>query len=133
MHYLAISNNSKKNISLPHRDLCKFPKFFSSIFAQNAQVCARVEGLFFMNYIIVFILAWNFGFLTLIPLLAQSFLRAQGLGRIQNGSVLLYCEYLNLGRIRSNHPKEPPKNKANLDIFLISSAAVDSTCLKAAL
>jgi hypothetical protein len=44
MHYLAISNNSKKIISLPHKPLQQFPKFFSPIFAQNAQVCARVEG-----------------------------------------------------------------------------------------
>ena len=64
-----------------------------------------------MNYNIILFLALIFGFLTLIPLLAQSFLRAQGLGRIQSGAVLLYCEYLNLGRIRSNREKDSPKYK----------------------
>jgi hypothetical protein len=44
MHYLAIPQKNKKIISLPHKPLHQFPKFFSPIFAQNAQVCARVEG-----------------------------------------------------------------------------------------
>ena len=55
-------------------------------------------------------------YISFFPLLAQSFLRAQfmpkvGLGRIQNGGVLLYCEYLNLGRIRRDRKKESPKNE----------------------
>ena len=37
----------------------------------------------------------------------------------------MYCEYLNLGRIRSNHPKEPPKNKAksqaNINLLLTTN------------
>ncbi len=55
------------------------------------------------------VLARNFGFLTLIPFLARSFCRIQGLGRIQNGAVLLYREYLNLGRKRSSRKKNPLK------------------------
>ncbi len=48
-NYLAILKKSKKIISLSYSGLWQFAKFFSPIFAQNAQVCARVEGLFFMN------------------------------------------------------------------------------------
>ncbi len=66
-----------------------------------------------MNYIIVFILAQNFGFLTLIPLLAQSFLRPQGLGSAESGIVLLYSEHFGLSRIRSDREKESPKYKTN--------------------
>ncbi len=36
----------------------------------------------------------------------------QGLGRIQNGAVLLYCEYLNLGRKRSSRKKKPLKSES---------------------
>ena len=46
-----------------------------------------------MNYIIILFLARNFGLV-------------QGLGRIQNRGVQMYCEYLNLGRKRCNRPKE---------------------------
>ena len=60
-----------------------------------------------MNMILF--LARFFGFLTLIPLLAQSFLRAQGLGSAESGIVLLYREYLNLGRKRSSRKKNPLK------------------------
>ncbi len=45
----------------------------------------------------------------LFPFLARSFFRIQGLGRIQNGAVLLYREYLNLGRKRSSRKKNPLK------------------------
>ena len=45
----------------------------------------------------------------LYPLLAWSFFRIQGLGRIQSGAVLLYREYLNLGRKRSSREKKPLK------------------------
>ncbi len=119
-YYLAISKNSKKIISFSYKPLRQFPKFFSPIFAQNAQVCARVEGLFFMNYEYSFILllVWSFtrlrrvgSFLTFIPFLAWSFCRIQGLGRIQNGSVPMYCEYLNLGSKRSSRKKKPLKRQ----------------------
>ncbi len=69
-----------------------------------------MNDIFVINviYLLVF-LARNFAFLTLIPFLARSFFRIQGLGRIQNGAVLLYCEYLNLGRKRSSRKKNPLK------------------------
>ena len=78
-------------------------------------VCYRYSNFFLMNY-------------NIIPFLARSFFRIQGLGRIQNGSVPMYCEYLNLGRKRSSRKKKPLKrqiyelfmqNKANL--FLSST------------
>ncbi len=59
------------------------------------------------------VLARNFGFLTLFPFLAQSFLRAQGLGSAESGIVLLYSEHFGLCRIRSDREKESPKNKPN--------------------
>ena len=65
-----------------------------------------------LNTIILF-LARIFGFLTLIPLLAQSFLRPQGLGSAESGIVLLYSEYFGLSRIRRGRKKESPKCKTN--------------------
>jgi hypothetical protein len=44
MHYLAILKNSKKIISLFHKGLCRFLKFFPPIFAPSAQVRAYTEG-----------------------------------------------------------------------------------------
>ena len=64
----------------------------------NPMVCYRYSNFFLMNY-------------NIIPFLARSFFRIQGLGRIQNGSVPMYCEYLNLGRIRRDREKESPKSK----------------------
>ena len=61
------------------------------------------------NYILF--LAQIFGFLTLIPLLAQSFLRSQGLGSAESGIVWLYSEHFGLSRIRRAREKESPKNK----------------------
>ncbi len=56
------------------------------------------------------VLAQIFGsFLTLIPLLAQSFLRAQGLGSAESGYVLLYIEHFGLCCIRRDHNKESPR------------------------
>ena len=52
-----------------------------------------------------------FCLMTIFPFLARSFCRIQGLGRIQSGGVLSYCEYLNLGRKRCSRPKETAKNK----------------------
>ncbi len=52
-----------------------------------------------MNYNIILFLAW-------------CFFRIQGLVRIQNGSVSLYCEYLNLGRKRSSREKKPLKSES---------------------
>jgi hypothetical protein len=46
-----------------------------------------------------------------IPLLAQSFLRAQGLGSAESGYVLSYIEHFGLSRIRSAREKESPKCK----------------------
>jgi len=66
-----------------------------TIFPILAQSFLRPQG-FLMNY-------------DLFPFLARSFFRIQGLGRIQNGAVLLYCEYLNLGRKRSSRKKNPLK------------------------
>ncbi len=63
-----------------------------------------------MNYNIILFLALIFGFLTLIPLLAQSFLRAQGLGSAESRIVLLYAG-LGLSRIRECSEKESPKYK----------------------
>ena len=60
---------------------------------------------------IILFLVQYFGFLTLIPLLAQSFLRAQGLGSAESGSVLLYSEHFGLCRKRSDRKKESPKMK----------------------
>ncbi len=60
-----------------------------------ARSFCRIQG-FLMNY-------------DLFPFLARSFFRIQGLGRIQNGAVLLYREYLNLGRKRSSRKKNPLK------------------------
>ena len=60
------------------------------------------------------VLARIFGsFLTLIPLLAQNFLRAQGLGSAESGIVLLYSEHFGLSRKRSDREKESPKSKTN--------------------
>ncbi len=65
------------------------------------------------------ILAWSFfriqDFLMniSIPLLAQSFLRAQGLGSAESGIVLLYSEHFGLSRIRRAREKESPKRKTN--------------------
>ncbi len=68
----------------------------------------------FLMIISIPLLARNFGsFLTLIPLLAQSFLRAQGLGSAESGIVLSYSEHFGLSRIRSNREKESPKRKTN--------------------
>ena len=64
-----------------------------------------------MNMILF--LARFFGFLTLIPLLAQSFLRTQGLGSAESGIVLSYSEHFGLSRIRSDREKESPKYKTN--------------------
>ena len=73
-----------------------------------------MNDIFVINviYLLVF-LARNFGFLTLIPLLAQSFLRAQGLGSAESGIVLLYSEHFGLSRIRRAREKESPKSKTN--------------------
>ena len=43
------------------------------------------------------------------PILAQSFLRVQGLGLAESGYVLLYIEHFGLCRKRSDREKEPPK------------------------
>ncbi len=43
------------------------------------------------------------------PLLAQSFLRAQGLGSAESAGVLLYIEHFGLCRIRRDRKKEPAK------------------------
>ncbi len=45
--------------------------------------------------------------------LAQSFLRAQGLGSAESGIVLLYSEHFGLSRIRRDREKESPKYKTN--------------------
>ncbi len=68
--------------------------FLRSLSSTNT-VSAVAQG-FLMNY-------------DLFPFLARSFFRIQGLGRIQSGAVLLYCEYLNLGRKRSSRKKNPLK------------------------
>ena len=84
-----------------------------SVFNQ-IPLLAQIFGLArlsFMNNTLFPLLARIFGLLTLNSLLARSFFRIQGLGRIQNGAVLLYCEYLNVGRKRSSQPKETTKNK----------------------
>ena len=52
-----------------------------------------------------------FDFTCLKAVLARNFGSVQGLGRIQNGAVQMYCEYLNLGRIRRNRKKESLKCK----------------------
>ena len=44
-------------------------------------------------------------------ILAQSFLRAQGLGSAESGIVLLYSEHFGLSRIRRAREKESPKRK----------------------
>ena len=77
-----------------------------------------------MNYIIVLILAWSFCRIQGVCLLflmnnerfpflilAQSFLRPQGLGSAESGSVLLYSEHFGLCRIRRGREKESPKYK----------------------
>ena len=48
---------------------------------------------------------------TIILFLARSFFRIQGLGRIQNGAVPMYREYLNLSRKRSSRQKKPLKRQ----------------------
>ncbi len=48
--------------------------------------------------------------------LAQSFLRAQGLGSAESGIVLLYSEHFGLCRIRRDRKKESPKNKPNWQV-----------------
>ena len=45
------------------------------------------------------------------PILAQSFLRPQGLGSAESGYVLLYIEHFGLCRIRSDREKESPKSR----------------------
>ena len=45
--------------------------------------------------------------------MAQSFLRAQGLGSAESGIVLLYSEHFGLSRIRRDREKESPKYKTN--------------------
>jgi len=45
----------------------------------------------------------------LIFFLARSFFRIQGLGRIQNAGVQVYCEALNIGRKRRSREKKPLK------------------------
>ena len=55
-------------------------------------------------------------FLTLIPLLAQSFLRAQGLGSAESGIVLLYSEHFGRSRIRRAREKDSLKNKAKSQV-----------------
>jgi len=52
-----------------------------------------------------------FDFIYLFPILAQSFLRAQGLGSAESGIVLLYSEHFGLSRKRRDREKESPKNK----------------------
>ncbi len=47
----------------------------------------------------------------IILFLAQSFLRAQGLGSAESGIVLLYSEHFGLSRIRRDREKESPKRK----------------------
>ncbi len=73
-----------------------------------------MNDIFVINviYLLVF-LARNFAFLTLILLLllAQSFLRPQGLGSAESGYVLSYIEHFGLCRIRSNREKESPKSR----------------------
>ena len=71
-----------------------------------------------MNYNIILFLALIFGsvqpvlnFIYLYPILAQSFLRAQGLGSAESGIVLLYSEHFGLSRIRRAREKESPKRK----------------------
>ncbi len=73
----------------------------------------------FLTLILVF-LARNFGSsasfcyeLLTIPLLAQSFLRAQGLGSAESGIVWLYSGHFGLSRIRSDRKKESTKIKTN--------------------
>jgi hypothetical protein len=47
----------------------------------------------------------------LFPILAQSFLRAQGLGSAESAGVLLYIEHFGLCRKRSDRKKDSPKCK----------------------
>ena len=49
----------------------------------------------------------------IFPFLAQSFLRAQGLGSAESGIVWLYSEHFGLSRIRRDREKESPKYKTN--------------------
>ncbi len=91
-----------------------------------------------------------FCLMTIFPFLARSFCRIQGLGRIQNGAVLLYREYLNLVRKRSSREKKPLKNgvvllyiedvrtgknntviaKKGIDIFIKKPCARKKLCAK---
>ena len=54
----------------------------------------------------------------LYQFLARSFFRIQGLGRIQNAGVQVYCEALNIGRKRRSREKKPlKKSKAKANPF----------------
>ncbi len=88
-------------------------KIFLTHFRTKRAGMCKGRGTVFMNNYIILLLARFFGALTLIPILAQSFLRAQGLGSAESGIVLLYSEHFGLSRIRSDREKESPKSKTN--------------------